>query len=296
MSGTHNKNLLFYSLYPNDQISRQCLMELEKLPQLKKQFIMLCIHDVRNIKKPPAINLPKIVYKYKEKGLIPFIAVAGFDKPVLAGAALSWIKETALKKSDIMPSNIHGQGVSDNCSTIEQAGMMGNTLFDTDYNIGFGSGKGEFSKKYASIDEACESTIVTYDDINDRKTAADEIKNRLEKLKFSRETEVPRAIQRIGGTGSMDGQLPMMGGQPQGSRAMMPQMGGRGQPPMMMPQMGSRGQPPMMMPQMGSRGQPPMMMPQMGGRGQPPMMPQMGSRVSRGQPSSKKKNPNRKRR
>ena len=249
MSGTRNKNLLFFSLHPNDHISRECLKELSKLPELSNQVVKICIHDPKDFRKPPTVRLPKIVNQCKERGLIPLIAVAGFNEPVFAQQALSWIKQSALKKSGVMPSNIHGSGASDNCSTIDQASMSGNTLFDTDYNIGFGSGKGEFSKNYASIDESCENRIVTYDEFNDKGKAAEEIKQRLDQLKFNRDADTPN-IRRIGGIdagGGGGGNMPMMPPMPpmpgggmqmqQGGMPMMPQMSGRGGGMPMMPQM-----------------------------------------------------------
>lgn len=263
MSGTHNKNLLFYSLHPTDKISRQCLIELEKLPELNKQFVKFCVHDERNINAPPRIKLPKIVYQCMERGLVPIIAVAGFNQPVYADSALSWIKQSALNKSGIMPSNIHGQGTADNSATIEQASRSGNTLFDTDYNIGFSSGQGEFNKDYASIEESCGNRIVTYDEVNDKSQAAQEIQQRLEQLKFNRDSEVPRAQQRIGGNN-----MPQMPQMPQMYKMPMqnPQVGQMPQMPQMPMQMGQMPQMPM---QMGQMPQMPMQM------GQMPQMPQM---------------------
>ena len=273
MSGTHNKNLLFYSLYPNDKISRQCLAELEKLPELKKQFVKFCVHDPRNINGPAPIKLPKIVYDCMERGLVPIIAAAGFNQPIHADSALSWIKQSALNKSGIMPSNIHGQGGADNCSTIEQASRSGNSLFDTDYNIGFSSGQGEFNKGYASIDEAVENRIVTYDEANDKNQASQEIQQRLEQLKFNRDTEVPRQQQRIGGVGN-GGQMPQMPMQQGGMQQMPMQQQQQGMPQMPMQQ---GGMPQMPMQQQGGMPQMPMQQ-----RGMPQMpMQQQGHRHKR---------------
>ena len=62
MSGIQNKNLLFYSLHPNDALSKQCIEFLDKYPVLNKQFIRICIHDPRDFNRPPTnIKLPRIV-------------------------------------------------------------------------------------------------------------------------------------------------------------------------------------------------------------------------------------------
>jgi hypothetical protein len=262
MSGERNKSLMFYSLHPNDMYSRQCLDELKKLPELDRQFVKICVHDPRNINGPPQVKLAGIVKQCMQRGLLPIIAVAGFRQPVFAESALSWIKQSVLNKSGVIPSNIHGHGAADNCSTIEQASRSGNTLFDTEYNIGFSTGQGEFNKDYASIDEACQSHIVTYDETSDKGQAAQEIQSKLDQLKFKRDVDVPSA-RRIGGEDPM-GMSQMMGGMPQ-----MPQMGGMPQ----MPQMGGMPQMPQMM---GGMPQMPQMMggmPQM--MGGMPQMPQM---------------------
>lgn len=275
MSGFQNKNLIFYSMHPNDQLSKMCLAELDKMPELKKQFIPICIHHPRDISRPPLVQLPHQVDQCKQKGLIPILAIAGFKEAIFATSALSWIKESALKLDEgIAPSNIHGGGVADNCSSISQASLSGNSLFDTDYNIGFSSAKGEFNKGYANIDEAAESRIVTYDEVNDRKAASSEISQRLEQLKFNRDVDMPNAPMRVGGNNP----LPMMPGGMQGGgqRGMpqipqMPQMPGYGQPQQQMPGYGQP-QPQMQMP---GYGQPQMpQMPQMPGGGYIPSQPQ----------------------
>jgi hypothetical protein len=233
MSGIQNKNLLFYSLHPNDALSKQCIEYLDKYPVLNKQFIRICIHDPRDYNRPPVnIRLPRIVDECKHKGLIPLLAIAGLTEPVFAHAAISWMKESSLNsKGDLLGSNIHGTGIADSCCTIEQASQSGNSLFDTDYNIGFSNGRGEFNKGYASIDEASDNRIVTYDDSSDKKSASSDIAKRMEQLKFSREMDNPQARQppHMGGGGMP--QMPQMPGMPQ-MRGMpgMPQMPGMPRP------------------------------------------------------------------
>ena len=240
MSGSRNKNLIFYSLYPNDKISRQCLQALENIPELNKQFIKFCVHDPNNIHAPPKYILPKRIQECTKRGLIPIIAAAGFSEPVFADAALSWIKETALTRQDVMPSNIHGQGAADNCCTIEQASQSGNSLFDTDYNIGFSSGEGEFNKAFASIDEACKNRIITYDEQNDKGQASQDSQNKLDQLKASRDNDIPRAMGRMGGPpqgGGNQGGIPQMPIQMQ-QRGTNQQRGGMPQMPMAMQHQG----------------------------------------------------------
>jgi hypothetical protein len=275
MSGIQNKNLIFYSLHPNDKLSKLCLEELDKMPEFKKQFIPICIHDPRDVNRPPTIRLPQKVEDCKRKGLIPILAIAGFKEAIFATSALSWIKESALKTGDaLLGSNIHGGGVADNCSLISQAGESGNSLFDTDYNIGFSTAKGEFNKNYANIDEAAESKIVTYDESSDKNNASSEISQRLEQLKFNRDQDMPNQRQMP--------QMPRQMNNQQMPRQMnnqqMPNMNQQ-MPQMPMGQMPNRDMPPMG--QMPNRDMPPMG--QMPNRDMPPMgqmpnrdMPPMG--------------------
>lgn len=221
MSGIQNKNVLFYSMYPNDVISKMCLDELNKTPELNKQFIKVCIHHPQDYNKPPLINLPQRIMQFRDR--VPILAASGFTELIHSQSTLSWIKETALKHRDIMPSNIHGGGCADNACTIEEAAKSGNTLFDTDYNIGFSVGSGEFSKMYANIDEASQTRIVTYDEVNDKKHASADISRKLEELKFSREIGMPKQPQSsigqdMSGFGNQPGMLPTMPPMPPGMR------------------------------------------------------------------------------
>lgn len=280
-----NKNLIFYSNYPGDNNSQLCLDALNKCPSLNKQFIRICIHDPRDPSRPPPINLPPRVFECKRRGLMPILAISGFNEPIFANDALSWIQNTSLsQKEDVIGSNIHGQGTADNCCTISQTAQGGNELFETDYNIGFSSGDGEFGKMYSSINEAASSRIVTFDnDSKDKTRDEDEIQRRLDQLRFDREADVPRTMARVGGIappGQMQsggGGMPMMPMMPplQGQQGMH---GGRGMMPMM-PQHQGQGQGygygyPMQM--QGGRGHGMPMMPQQGhgqGRGMPMMPP-----------------------
>lgn len=192
MSGFQNKNLIFYSTHPNDKLSQMCLAELDKMPELNKQFIRICIHHPTDITRPPQITLPPKVVECKRRGLIPILAIAGFKDAISANSALSWIKESVLKMDDgVMAGNIHGGGVADNCSSLAQASASGNAL-GSDYNIGFSSGRGEFNKGYANIDEAASTRIVTYDEVNDKVRASGEIAQRLEQLKQTRMPSMPQ--------------------------------------------------------------------------------------------------------
>lgn len=214
MSGTHNKNLIFYSFFPNDKLSSVCLQEIQKYKSLDNQFIKFCVHDPHDISKPPRFKMPDIVVKCAQRGLFPIVAVAGFQKPIFGTSALSWIKESVLKQDHgVHASNIDGMGTADNCCTVEQSMLSGNALFDTDYNIGFGDGKGEFNKQYANIIEACEHKIHTYQDSDDKRKASMEVKSRFEKLKSGRQLDIAQAmpsIPQLPQTQTRSGQMPII--------------------------------------------------------------------------------------
>lgn len=265
MSGI-NKNIIFYSTYPSDTLSQQCIAEINKNEEFNKQFIRVCVHHPQNMSMPALIRLPNIIQKLKEMGKLPVLAVSGFKKPILAQDALNWLQDNALKalNGGIDACNLDGN-FADNCSTIAQAELMGSEFFNTEYNMGFVDGKGETGKGYSNIDEGIENRIMTFDDVSSKKKASVETQARLNAIKAQRDGDVPQALTRIGG------------GPP--GMPMMPQMGGMGQQPMMggmpmMPQMpGMPGMPGMM---------PRQMMPQMPGMpgmmNGMPMMPMMPGR------------------
>ena len=208
MSGIHNKNIIFYSYFPHDQISRACLSELDAKPELNKQFIRICVHDPQNINKAnPLVNLPDIIQKLLNK--TPILAIAGFKKPVFAQEAYSWMKSSALNteianslsdNSGLSAGNIDSGGIADDCCSLEQAGQGRSELFlNTEYNMGFSSGEGEIRKTYASIKEAGESRIVTYAEDNSKGQSKQEVNQRFEQLQHQRDADVPKPIQRVGG-------------------------------------------------------------------------------------------------
>lgn len=234
MSGTHNKNMIFYSHFPHDKISKVCLDELDKTEDLNKQFIKICVHHPQDLNMPnPLINLPDIIKQLIDQ--TPILAIAGFTKPIFAQEAYNWLKNGALKQNDnpnllkdgsgLSAANV-GSTIADDCSTLTQAGKTGSEFFNTDYNMGFSTGEGEIGKDYANIGESSANRIMTYDDDNSKGDASSETHRKMDQLKSQRMSEVPQTIQRIGGEpGMMSGG--MMGGGMGGNG-----MGGNGMPQM----------------------------------------------------------------
>ena len=243
MSGLHNKNILFYSRLPSDKLSMMCLQQLAKSEELKKQFILVCVHHPADYRMPPPHKLPSIVVKLMDK--IPILAVSGFKKPIFAQEAYTWMADNALHppSAETIGSASMSGGVADSCSSIDQiGGVSGTEFFNSEYYMGFSDGKGEVGKGYSNIEESASNRIVTYDDSDSKKQASNETQRRLEEMKSQRHQEGPRPpTQQIGMTmpsmpsmpGSMNGHsMPNIPGAPQ-MPGSMPQMPGN------MPQMPS---------------------------------------------------------
>ena len=285
-NGILNKSIIFYSRFPHDNMSRECLMELEKTPALNKQFVKICVHHPQDTSRPPEVNLPQIVKKLVGSGKIPILAVSGMKYPIFAQYAISWLQDNALKQQNGGLSSISiGGNDTDDCSTVEQTELMSSLFINPEYNLGFTDAKGETGKDYANIDEACQLQIQTYNDVSEKGAAATEAQKKLEQIKNARNNDIPPPIRRIGGMPTEG--MPMM--------PMMPNMGGNGmQMPRGMPMQGGM-QMPMQMPmqggmqmQMPMQGGMQMQMPMQGGMQMPMMggmqMPMMGGGGGGGAP------------
>jgi len=251
MSGLQNKNIIFYSNYPNDKFSQLCLEEINSNEALNKQFIRVCVHHPQNFNMNPPHRLPNIILQLRDSGRIPVLAISGFTKPILGAEALTWLQDNALKclNGGLDACNIGSGGIADDCSTIAQTEMSGSEFFNTQYNMGFSDGRGETGKGYANIDESVENRIMTYDDQSDKKRASHETEARLSAIKAQRNMETPQPMNRVGGMPQIPGGggsgMPMqngMNGMPQmpmqGGMNGMPQMPmGRGMLMNGMPQM-----------------------------------------------------------
>ena len=199
MSGIHNKNIIFYSNYPQDKLSAECLTEISKNETVKNQFILLCVHDLYSINSPPPYRLPKKIIELKDKGLMPILCISGFKNYILANSALTWLKANSEKEINggVEGYSVESSGFADNCSTIEQAEIVGLEHFNSEYNLGFSSGKGEVGKSYSNIEEVTQAQIVTYDTedsssgamSSEKKRAAQEMQKRLDTLQTQRREE-----------------------------------------------------------------------------------------------------------
>lgn len=182
MSGKHNKNLLFFSYYNEDKLSKECLSLISENEKLKNQFIILPIHDMHDIFKPPPYKLPKDVIEAQNRNLLPVLFLSGFKKCVIGKNAQLYLKNSLEKEKNGGLDYAAIGSMADNCSTIEQLDTIDNEFFNTGYNCPFSDGRGEIGKQYANIEESESQMIETIDvDIkSDKKIANLEIQKKFE--------------------------------------------------------------------------------------------------------------------
>jgi hypothetical protein len=181
-----NKNIIFFSLAPEDVLSHEIIKCINNNVNLKDQFIKLPVQNYLDLNSPPPYRLPKAVQKIHADGQLPVLYVTGFSRLILGKNAFTWITNELEKENN---GGLEGfnfdMGFDDSCTIIDD------NIYDsgdvlTEYNMKFSSGKGEINKSYANIDEATENSIVTYDEDtskNARQSQAQQIKNRIESLK-----------------------------------------------------------------------------------------------------------------
>ena len=75
--------IIFYTVHPDDKISQEILVELQRYPELKNQIKLICVSN-------PNLTLPKMIV---ELDTFPIIITRGIDQPLMGEHALTWIKE-----------------------------------------------------------------------------------------------------------------------------------------------------------------------------------------------------------
>lgn len=215
MSSIKDKNLIFYSVHPNDEHSRDFMKELDKNPNLKRQFVLVCVSD-------PKIRIPE---KIRQLNKIPVLIVAGFNRPIFGVEAVSWLKNNSFQEK----ANGFEYGSFD--ADASKYTFLGeesrpsdyNQFFNHDYNHGFVEREGVLNQQFTPIKN--DTHITTYDDSTEmKKDIHDQLDQRLTQLRQQRDADVPKAIRRIGGLED----LPMGGNGSSGSGRGSGQSGGFG--------------------------------------------------------------------
>lgn len=156
-----NKNILFYSIHPNDKLSREFINELNKLHLLKKQFILICVND-------PKIKIPDKIAKI---GKIPVIIPSGvWDKAITGIDVLTWLKNGIFSNS----ANGMNYGSFDDLDMSQYAELTSedkvteyHQYLNKDYNKGFDLKDANINSFYSKLNE--DHHVTTYDNSNETK-------------------------------------------------------------------------------------------------------------------------------
>ncbi len=190
MTSIRDKNLLFYSVHPNDEYSKDFIKELDKYPPLKRQFILICVND-------PNIRIPD---KIKQLNKVPVLVAAGFSRPILGTDAVSWLKNGGLQeKANGFDYGSLGDDVSQFAYLSDDLKPSDyNQFYNSDYNHGFTDRDSILNQQFSKLND--NAHITTFDDSNElKKDISGQMEERLSKLRQQRDTDVPRAMKRIGG-------------------------------------------------------------------------------------------------
>lgn len=197
MTSFKDKSLLFYSIHPNDEHSRDFLKELEKNPSLKKQFILVCVND-------PNIRIPE---KIRQLNKVPVLVVSGFNTPIYGPDAVSWLKNNTFQEKangldygSLNQDDSKYSYISDEMKTSDY-----NQFFNSDYNHGFTDKDSVLNHQFSNL--KTDSHITTYDDSSEmKKDISSQIEQRLSEIRNQRDKDVPRPMKRIGGLDNMASQ------------------------------------------------------------------------------------------
>ncbi|MDB4507409.1 hypothetical protein N9064_00805 [bacterium] len=186
-SDLEGKNILFYS--EHDDLSKEILGILEKSPLLKEQFYKFSVNDRR-------IRIPNMI---REAGIIPVIAVSGFNDLMKGPQALEWIKNNSLSST---------QGSGFEYVDISKAGQLSSSfssLVDTfkassasqNHNSEFNKGTDYADTTcYASVGSV--SHIDTYDEVGPKKSYKEqELERKLNQFKNSRQNDIKSVNNQI---------------------------------------------------------------------------------------------------
>jgi hypothetical protein len=190
MNSIKDKNLLFYSIHPSDEHSRNFMKELDKNPGLKKQFVLVCVND-------PNIRIPDKILQLNK---VPVLIISGFNTPILGNDAISWLtnnsfqdKANGLDYGALNSDDSKFAYISDDTKTSDY-----NQFFNSEYNHGFVEKEGVVNQQFSNL--KTDARITTFDDSNElKKDIQAKMDQRLSELRQQRDSDVPRPMKRIGG-------------------------------------------------------------------------------------------------
>ena len=192
MDKIHNKNVLFYSIHPNDYFSKMFMIELHKYPHLKKQFILICVSD-------PNIKIPQ---KIKDIGMYPVLVSPGFKDFISGEDVVSLLKNGGFqgKANGMEFGSFNDIEISQYALLADEAQNSDyHQYHNADYNRGFDLKDGNVNSAFSRL--TAEGHVTTYDDSGEKRNDTDKLNKRLNDLKNQRRVEVPSELKRIGGMG-----------------------------------------------------------------------------------------------
>ena len=180
-----DKNVIFYSLHPQDQDSKTFMELLSKNPGLDKQFIKVCVYP--NIKNIP---IPEIIRKINT---VPVLIASGFEKPIIGKDAVSWIQNNPFNSDNangLDYADIGNGKFSSTCASLQDDGAGNSTLSQfyqiDNYNSGFApaDNRTQTGNNFAGLDN--NNRIDTYSDTGAKKAQPDLMKQKMEQLQQMR--------------------------------------------------------------------------------------------------------------
>lgn len=171
------KSFLFYSTNPRDKLSQYTIGLISKSDVLKKMFYFYNLSD-------PANYIPTVI---KQIGKVPVIIANGFNKPIVGGQVLEWVKSQingieGLSVSDDLTSiNIDDLGSSTIYEDITASCPRDGKAFDT---IGLDTGIHD----YSSLDDRLH--IDTHDERSMKKDLGEITSGRFSKMMTDRKAEI----------------------------------------------------------------------------------------------------------
>jgi len=182
-------SILFYSLHPNDVISKKILEKLNQNDLLNKQFIKVCVYpNYQNIR------IPK---KILELNKVPVLVTSGFKEPILGENALSWLDNNAIEGN--APGGLESGSLDDSAFSSKFSKLDEefketeyNQFFNSEYNLGFGQGgQNELTNPFSEIKE--QHRITTYDNsFETKKGISDKMSKKMNQMRYLRDKDLAK--------------------------------------------------------------------------------------------------------
>ena len=186
-----NKNLVFYTSYPDDTWSQEFLSKLKEIPKLYDQCIKICINDSK-------IKLPPSIAKYK---ISPIFIPCGIDTPLLGKDAIDYLYTNGFQNKPLGFESIDSAGSGtltflqdDNLSG--QINRNGPGKVNPEYNQGYTGRDGVLTSytKFYDINRRIE----TFEEKTEKGSSV-ELQRRYEKMTEEHRRDTPKSSPIVQG-------------------------------------------------------------------------------------------------